>query len=54
MLAQVEWDASRLLSHHKLLLRDLSGAILEDSGLPEATKALDAMLRTLMKTRVPL
>ena len=51
---QVEVDVSRLLSHHKLLLRDQSDPADEDSGLPEASKALDATLRTLMKTRVPM
>ena len=53
-MLQVEVDVSRLLSHHKLLLRDHSDPADEDAGLPEASKALDATLRTLMKTRVPM
>ena len=51
---QVECNTSQLLSAHRLLLRDASERSAEDSGVPEAIKALGACLRTLMKTRVPM
>ncbi|KAK9826330.1 hypothetical protein WJX74_009613 [Apatococcus lobatus] len=51
---EVEFNTSQLLSVHKLLLRDASERAAEDSGVPEAIKALGNCLRTLMKTRVPI